>query len=504
VNRSSVGRGGRGEGAPGGHENLFERANRPEIEKAAPLPVRMRPRDFDEFVGQEHIVGPGTLLRQAIENDAVPSCIFAGPAGSGKTTLARLVARRTKAEFVQLSAVTSGVAEVRRLIEEARHRLTHYGRRTVVFIDEIHRFNKAQQDALLPAVENGTVTLIGATTENPYHTVNSALVSRCRVYKLEPLNEEHIETLIRRALEDEERGLGTMKVHITPDALEHLVRVADGDARSALSALEMAARATPPADGRRVIDLGTVIQAVQRRALTYDRAGDAHYDTISAFIKSMRGSDPDAALYWLARMVYGGEDPRFIARRIVICAAEDVGNADPRALMVATAAAEAVELVGWPEGRIPLAQAAVYVATAPKSNAVYRAIEAALDDVKSRAGGQVPMHLRSTSYPDDRRGPGAKKDYIYPHDHPGHHVDQQYLPEGWARGRYYRPSGNGFEGPLKDRLMRWWPELRRAWGLGDTGLAGRSGDGPHPAGRNAAESEPIRAKKESAERDSKA
>ena len=464
-------------------ENLFEQATQEQRRAEAPLAVRMRPGSLVEFVGQDHIVGPGALLRRTIEAGSPPSCIFAGPAGTGKTTLARLIARHSSSVYVQISAVTSNVAEVRKLIDEARHQLTHFVRRTVVFLDEIHRFNKAQQDVLLPAVEDGTVILVGATTENPYFALNSALLSRCRVYKLEPLGEGDLRVIVERAMADEERGLGRLKVVLEPEAMEHLVRVADGDARAALSALELAAWATGPGeDGRRLITLQTVADAVQRRALNYDREGDQHYDTISAFIKSMRGGDADAALYWLARMIYAGEDPRFIARRIVICAAEDVGNADPRALMVAMAAAEAVALVGWPEGRIPLAQAAAYVATAPKSNAAM-GIDKALADVMSESGGLVPVHLRSSSYPEAEKrstpldaggggpagavastagaaaSPARKKTaYVYPHDFPGHHVQQQYLPDGRERGRYYIPSEMGYEAIIKERMLQWWSE----------------------------------------------
>ncbi len=437
--------------------NLFDDNLETLTAQGAPLATRMRPRTLDEFVGQERILGPGTVLRQAIETDTLSSIILYGPPGSGKTSLARIIAGMTSSSFQQLSAVTSGVADVRSAIKEARDRLSMEGKRTILFIDEIHRFNKSQQDALLPAVEDRIIILIGATTENPYFEVNSPLISRSRIFELEPLTNEQVGTLIDRSLSDEERGLGAMRIVLEPQAREHLVSAASGDARSALNALEMAALTTEldPAGTRR-ITLERAADAIQRRVLLYEKAGDAHYDTVSAFIKSMRGSDPDASLYWLARMIYGGEDPKFIARRMLIFASEDVGNADPQALLVAAAAAAAVDFVGLPECRINLAQAVSYLATAPKSNAAITAIDEAIADVESAPLDQVPQHLRDSHYPGAKKL-GRGKGYKYPHAYPDHWTPQDYLPTGLRGKRYYRPSGSGFEAEMRRRLE----ELRK-------------------------------------------
>jgi putative ATPase len=406
----------------------------------------MRPGSLEGFVGHASIVGPGTVLRQAIEGDRPTSLIFWGPPGSGKTTLARIIAVTTKAHFEQLSAVSAGVADVRRLIQQAGQRLVTEGRRTVVFIDEIHRFNKAQQDALLPAVEDGTISLIGATTENPYFEVISALVSRCRIFRLEALSDDQVRELAERALADQDRGLARLRPQVDPAALDHLIATANGDARTALNALELAVLTTEPdGSGVRHVDLVHAIDVVQRRASRYDKLGDQHFDTASALIKSMRGSDPDAAVYWLARMIDAGEDAMFIARRIVICAAEDVGNADPRALLVATAAAQATAMIGLPEARIPLAQAAIYVACAPKSNASCVAIDAALSDVREAPPGAVPLHLRNAPHPRLAADHGYGVDYKYPHDFAGHTVAQAYLPPELVGRIYYRPSATGEE-----------------------------------------------------------
>ncbi len=423
----------------------------------APLAVRMRPRKLAEFVGQEEIVGEGTILRKAIESDQLLTAIFWGPPGSGKTTLARIIANLTEGHFEQISAVTSGVADVRRLIEEARERKALYGTKTVLFIDEIHRFNKAQQDALLPAVEDRLIVLIGATTENPYFEVNSALVSRSKILRLRPLSEEDIRVVVRRALEDRERGLGDLNLLVDPDAEDHMVTMAGGDARAVLNTLEAAVLIAPAEDGRPHLTLRVAEEAALRKALLYDKEGDAHYDTVSAFIKSMRGSDPDASLYWLARMLYAGEDPRFIARRMIIFASEDVGLADSHALEVATSAARAVEFVGLPEAQLNLAHTVLYLALAPKSNSAIRGIMRATHDVQQREAPPVPTHLRDSHYP------GAKKlghgeGYKYPYSYPGHHVEQNYLPESLQSTHYYEP---GTEGEERRIVEEWKKRLHR-------------------------------------------
>lgn len=431
--------------------DLFDIATEEKRAKTAPLAARMRPRTLDEFVGQEEIIGKGRLLRRAIEGDQLSSLIFYGPPGSGKTTLAQIIANSTGGNFRTLSAVTSGVADIREILKFAREELKLYGRRTVLFIDEIHRFNKAQQDALLPAVEDGTIILIGATTENPFFEVNGALLSRSRIFRLLALGEEDIYQLLKRAVDDE-RGMRAYRAEIDEAALRHWASVSGGDARMAYNALELAVTTTEPgADGIRHIDLAIAEESIQQRNVSYDKQGDWHYDVISAFIKSMRGSDPDAVLHWLARMTEAGEQPEFIARRIMICAAEDVGLADPMALVVATAAADTVHYVGWPEARIALAEAAVYVAAAPKSNAAYLGIEAAISDIHDRPFSGVPLHLRDTSYRGAKQL-GHGKGYLYPHDFPGHYTPQQYLPEEFADRVYYHPSENGREAKIAERL----------------------------------------------------
>ena len=417
-----------------------------------PLAERMRPRSLEEYSGQSHILGKGQLLRRAIEADRIQSLIFYGPPGTGKTSLATVIAKRTRAFFDRLSGVESNVADMRRVLASAANRLSNTGRPTILFIDEIHRFNKAQQDVLLPDVEAGTVRLIGATTHNPFFFVNSPLVSRSQIFELKPLSEAEILELLDRALSDRERGLGHLPLRVDRDALEHLARVCDGDGRKALNSLEIAAMTTEPGiDGQISVTLAVSEQCIQKKAIVYEGDGDAHYDTISAFIKSMRGSDPDAALYWLAKMIHAGEDPRFISRRLMICAAEDVGLADPMALVLAVAAHDAAEFVGWPEARIPIAEAAIYVATANKSNSAYKAIDAALEDVRQGRTLPVPEHLRDGSYAGAKRlGHGVG--YQYAHDFAGHHVAQDYLGD---QRRYYTPTEQGVEKKIADRLLKW-------------------------------------------------
>lgn len=449
----------------------------PERPQHQPLAARMRPRDLSEFVGQSHILGPGQLLRRAIEADRIHSLIFYGPPGTGKTSLAQIIARQTRSKFERLSGVESNVADMRRVLAAAGNRLANKGQATILFVDEIHRFNKAQQDVLLPDVEGGVVRLIGATTHNPFFFVNSPLVSRSQIFELRPLSEAELLELLNGALADPERGLGFLKIKADAPALEHLAKLSDGDARKALNALEIAALTTPPdPDGVVHIDLPVAEQSIQKKALVYDDE-DAHYDTISAFIKSMRGSDPDAALYWLAKMVHAGEDPRFIARRIVIHAAEDVGLADPMALVLANAAFQAAEFIGWPEAQIPLAEATIYIATAPKSNSTVAAIGAALKDVESGRTLAVPEHLRDSHYPGAKRL-GHGEGYKYAHDYAGHFVVQDYL--GSDR-RYYEPSEQGAEKRIKERLEKWRAEIAKAKPQRQETLPANAGPGDKPA-----------------------
>jgi putative ATPase len=425
-----------------------------------PLAARMRPRSFAEFVGQEHLVGKGRVLRKCFDSDQLPSMLFWGPPGSGKTTLAYVIASVTKSHFSPLSAVSAGVADLRRIVEEARRRRKLSGQRTVLFIDEIHRFNKTQQDAILPYVENGVVILIGATTENPSFEVISALLSRCRVFTLNSLTDEEVRLIVERAIRDEDRGLGKFNVELDEDALRHLVVMSNGDARVALNALEMATQATAPdADGRRRLSLKTIEEALQHRALLYDKAGDQHYDLISALHKSLRGSDPDAALYWLGRMLEAGEDPLYIVRRLVRFASEDVGMADPQALVVAVAAQQAVHFIGMPEGNLALAEAVTYLATAPKSNSLYEAYSKVQQDVERSRNEPVPLHLRNP-VTKLMRQLGHGKGYKYAHDYPGHFVEQQNLPDLLKGKRYYSPSDQGYEKEVRSRLKAWWESKR--------------------------------------------
>ena len=437
---------------------LFDLPEEEDSPHGKPLAARMRPQTFDEFVGQEHLIGEGRVLRRCIEADQLPSMVFWGPPGSGKTTLAHIIASITRSQFSPLSAVSAGVADLRRVVGEARKRLTLSGQKTILFVDEIHRFNKAQQDAVLPFVENGTVTFVGATTENPSFEIIAPLLSRSRVFRLQPLSDDQVKLLVERAIKDRQRGLGELGVTVSDEALHHLVIVSDGDARVALNALEMAAFAVvPDGDNVRSIDLSAIEEALQHRALLYDKGGDQHYDLMSALHKSLRGSDPDAALYWLARMLEAGEDALYIARRLVRCASEDVGLADPQALVVAMAAQQAVHFVGLPEGNLALAQAVVYLAAAPKSNSLYKAYSGVQQDIQDGHNEPVPLHLRNP-VTGLMRGMGYGHGYKYAHDHPGHFVKQQNLPSALQGRRYYVPGNHGYEKEIADRLRGWWGE----------------------------------------------
>ncbi len=441
--------------------DLFDHALQEQLEHEAPLADRMRPQTLNEIVGQDHIIGKGRLLRRAIQADRLfSSIILYGPPGTGKTTLARVISNMTKAHFENLSAVLAGVGDLRKVIAEATERRRLYQRRTILFIDEVHRWNKSQQDALLPHVETGLLTLIGATTQNPYFDVIKALVSRSRIFELVSLNEDDIRQLLLRALADVEHGYGKLDVEVAPDAMRHLSHMAGGDARNALNALELAVETTPPdIEGKIHISLDVAQESIQKRAVLYDKNDDAHYDTISAFIKSVRGSDPDAALYWLAKMLYAGEDPRFILRRLIILAGEDIGMADPMGLVVANAAAQAFEYIGLPEGIFPITEATLYLATAPKSNSAF-AYHAALHEIGENGAGPVPIHLMDSSR--DAKGLGHGQGYDYPHDHDGHWTPQQYLPKSILGHVFYHPSDQGYESQVKDRVERWREAQKRA------------------------------------------
>lgn len=429
--------------------DLFDLNEKEYKGKNAPLAYRMAPRSLDEIVGQEAIIGKGKLLRRLIESDKVTSVILYGPPGTGKTVVARVIANTTQGHFEWLNASLAKVDDIRKVSLEAKDRIKHHKTKTILFLDEIHRFNKLQQDALLPDVEEGNLILIGATTENPFFYVNSALVSRSQLFELKPLTTENLKEIIKITLEDKERGFGKLKIKLDKEALEHLAKLSDGDARRALSALELGVLSTPPdKKGAIKFTLKIAEESIQKKAVVYDKKGEGHYNTISAFIKSMRGSDPDAALYYLAKMIYAGEDPRFIARRIVICAAEDVGNADPIALVVANSAMQVAEFVGMPEARIPLAQATVYIATAPKSNAAYMGINQAMKDVEENPTLEVPKHLQNPVYEGEKKL-GKGKGYKYAHDYEGGYVAQDYLP---VKKKYYEPKDIGFEKKIKARM----------------------------------------------------
>lgn len=432
--------------------DLFDYMRQNTMEKESPLASRMRPTTLDEVVGQKHIIGKDKLLYRAIKADKLGSVIFYGPPGTGKTTLAKVIAHTTSARFEQINATVAGKKDMEEIVKNAKDAIGMYGQKTILFVDEIHRFNKSQQDYLLPFVEDGTITLIGATTENPYFEVNNALLSRSRIFELKPLEKQDIRELVIRAVYDTEKGMGTYGADITDEAADFLADVANGDARAALNAVELGILTTDKSeDGKIHITIDVAAECIQKRVVRYDHDGDNHYDTISAFIKSMRGSDPDAAVYYLARMLYAGEDVKFIARRIMICASEDVGNADPNALVVAVSAAQAVERIGMPESQIILSQAAAYVATAPKSNAAYVGIQNAMKAVANMRTMPVPAHLQDKHYKGaEKLGHGLG--YKYAHDYPNHYVTQQYLPDGMEGMRFYEPSENGYEKKIKEHM----------------------------------------------------
>jgi putative ATPase len=440
--------------------DLFEKDKKRQGIGETPLADRMRPETLDEFVGQKHILGKGSVLRRAIEEDKIQSLILWGPPGTGKTTLAQIVAKITGAHFIAFSAVLSGIKEIKEVMAEAARMKQLYNRKTILFVDEVHRFNKAQQDAFLPHVEKGNVILVGATTENPSFEVISALLSRAKVYTLNPLSEEELKLILDRALEDKKRGLGNLNVQLDKDAADFIAQMANGDARIALSTLEFAALTTPEdKDGKRQVTLKIAQETMQKKALVYDKGGEEHFNIISAFHKSLRGSDPHAALYWLGRMLAGGEDPLYVARRMVRFASEDIGNADPTALQVTLAAKEAYHFLGTPEGELALAQAAIYLATAPKSNSVYKAFNLVQGEIQKTQALPVPLHIRNapTRLMKDL---GYGKDYKYPHDHPDHFVDETYLPENLKNRKYYHPTDFGFEREIKKRLD-WWEKKRK-------------------------------------------
>jgi putative ATPase len=432
-------------------KNLFTDQDNAKLMATSPLSARMRPQSLEEYVGQKHVLGEGMLLTRAIEADRISSLILYGPPGVGKTTLAHCISLKTQAQFERINAVTSNVDEMRKIIAAAQNRRLNSGRKTILFIDEIHRFNKAQQDVLMPDLEEGNLVLVGATVFNPFFALTSPLLSRSIIVELKPLTAGDIETLLNRALKDKERGLGMFNVKADREAIVFLAEAANGDGRKALNALEIGVLTTPKdKNGTIHFTVEVATESIHKKQVQYDRDGDAHYDTASAFIKSMRGSDPDATLYWMAKMLYAGEDPRFIARRICICAAEDVGNADPQALVLATAAMETAEFIGLPEARIPLAQAAVYVACAPKSNAAYMGINKAMEDVKNRRTQEVPKALKDTHYSGAAKL-GHGKDYKYAHDYENHYVEQEYMPE---KVTYYEPTDQGFEAKIKERMRQ--------------------------------------------------